>query len=235
MRVLCTVCARGGSKGILNKNIKPLLGKPLIVWSIEQAKNAGIFNRIVVSSDSNQILNIARDAGAQVFFKRAPELSGDEVGKISVIRDTLLKAEAFFNETYDVVVDLDVTSPLRTPKDIVAAFNLFIKNDYDNLFSVTYSKKNPYFNMVEIDSSGKVNICKKPDKPVKRRQDAPHVYSMNAAIYIWKREVLLQQDSLFLERTGIFLMDEEKAFDIDSYLDFYIVECLMKKRENDNR
>lgn len=230
MKVLCTICARGGSKGLPNKNIKHLLGKPLIVWTIEQAIDSGIFNRIVVSSDSEEILSIAAKSGAEVFFKRSPELSDDQVGKIPVIRDALLRSENFFKEVYDIIVDLDVTSPLRTPEDIVAAFNLFIERDYDNLFSATVARRNPYFNMVEIDSYGKVKLCKAKEESVKRRQDAPEVYEMNASIYIWKREILLIQDSLFLDKTGLYIMAQEKSFDIDSPVDFIIVECLMRKR-----
>lgn len=232
MKVLCTICARGGSKGVPNKNIRQILGKPLIVWTIEQAINSNLFDKIVVSSDSEQILKIAKENRAEVFFKREPKLSGDEVGKIEVIRDALLKSENFFQTTFNVIVDLDVTSPIRTPEDINRAFKIFIENDYDVLFSVTPSRRNPYFNMVEIDRYGKVGLCKTPVKPIKRRQDAPRVYDMNASIYIWKRDILINHNTLFLDKTGIYVMNEESAYDIDSELDLLIVECIMRKRQS---
>lgn len=232
MKVLCTICARGGSKGVPNKNIRQILGKPLIVWTIEQALNANLFDKVIVSSDSEQIMKIAREHGAEVFFKRDPILSGDEVGKIEVIRDALLRSENFFGTTFNVVVDLDVTAPLRTSYDIIRAFEAFINNDYDILFSVTPSRRNPYFNMVEIDQNGKVRLCKIPNQVIKRRQDAPRVYDMNASIYIWKRDVLINYNTLFLEKTGVYIMGEESAFDIDTEIDLLIVECIMKKIHN---
>lgn len=232
MKILCTICARGGSKGVPQKNLRPILGKPLIVWTIEQATDAGIFDKIVVSSDSEHILQIARENGAEVFFKREPKLSGDEVGKIEVIRDALIKSENFFETLFDIIVDLDVSSPIRTSEDIKNAFRIFIENDYDVLFSVTPSRKNPYFNMIEIDQDGKVSLCKSPVKPIKRRQDAPKVYDMNASIYIWKRETLINHNTLFLDKTGIYLMGEESAYDIDSELDLLIVECIIRKRQS---
>lgn len=232
MKVLCTICARGGSKGVPNKNIRQLLGKPLIVWTIEQAINSNLFDKIVVSSDSEQILKIAKENRAEAFFKREPRLSGDKVGKIEVIRDALLKSEGFFRTHFDVIVDLDVTSPIRNSEDIIQAYKTFIDNDYDILFSVAPSRKNPYFNMIEIDQNGKVRLCKTLNQPIKRRQDAPRVYDMNASIYIWKREILINHNTLFLDKTGIYVMGEESAYDIDSELDLLIVECIMRKGQN---
>ncbi|MCS7214647.1 MAG: acylneuraminate cytidylyltransferase family protein [Thermodesulfovibrio sp.] len=235
MNTLCTICARGGSKGVPNKNIKNLLGKPLILWTIEQAKASAVFDKIVVSSDSDQILKIAEENGIEVFFKRASELATDESGKIEVIRDALIRSENYYKRKFEYIVDLDVTSPMRNIEDIKKAFQLFIENDYDNLLSVVPARKNPYFNMIEINRDGRISICKKIDKKILRRQDAPMVYEMNASIYIWKRQTLLKEDSIILPNTGIYVMAQESSFDIDTELDFDIVEFLMRRKFYDKR
>jgi len=229
MKILCTICARGGSKGVKNKNIKNLNGKPLISYTIEQAKKSGLFEHIVLSSDSDDIIEIAGNYGAEVFFKRDSKLADDKAGKLDVIKDALIKSEKYYNEKFDVVIDLDVTSPLREVRDIKKAYELFITKRYDNLFSVMPSRRSPYFNMVEL-ADGKVKLIKELPNKVLRRQDAPKTYDMNASIYIWKREVLLKNDTVFLDNTGIYVMPEERSIDIDSELDFEFVEFLIRKK-----
>jgi len=233
--VLCTICARGGSKGVKNKNIRLLNGKPLIAYTIEQAKATNLFDHIVVSTDSDEIAEISKKYGAEVFFKRSSELATDTAEKIHVIRDAFIRSEQYYGKTYDYLIDLDATSPLRDVEDIINAFNQFKENNNDNLITATPSRRNPYFNMVEVDKNGKVYLSKKLDKKIVRRQDVPKVYDMNASIYIWKREVLLKEDNLFLENTGLYIMPMERSIDIDSELDFKIVEFLMRKKENAKR
>ena len=228
--VLCTICARGGSKGVKNKNIRLLNGKPLIAYTIEQAKESKLFEHIVISTDSDDIAKVAKEYGAEVFFKRSPKLASDTAGKLDVIRDAFVRSEEYYNETFDYLVDLDATSPLRNVEDIINSFNLFKKNNYDNLITAMPSKKNPYFNMVEQDKDGRVYLSKKLDISIVRRQDAPKTYDMNASIYIWKREIILNKNSIFLENTGLYVMPEERSIDIDSELDFEFVEFLIRKR-----
>ena len=228
--VLCTICARGGSKGVKNKNIRLLNGKPLIAYTIEQAKESKLFEHIVISTDSDDIAKVAKEYGAEVFFKRSPKLASDTAGKLDVIRDAFVRSEEYYNETFDYLVDLDATSPLRNVEDIINSFNLFKNNNYDNLITAMPSKKNPYFNMVEQDKDGRVYLSKKLDISIVRRQDAPKTYDMNASIYIWKREIILNKNSIFLENTGLYVMPEERSIDIDSELDFEFVEFLIRKR-----
>jgi CMP-N,N'-diacetyllegionaminic acid synthase len=232
--VLCTICARGGSQGVKNKNIRLLLGKPLIAHTIEQAKTSGLFDQIVISTDSDAIADIAIQHGAEVFFKRPSELASNTAPKLPAIRHALLQSEEHFNKMFDYLVDLDPTSPLRSSDDIVAAYHQFTEHENDNLFSAMPASSSPYFNMVELSKEGKVIISKKPSSPIYRRQDAPKVYDMNASIYVWKRDVLLNQDSIFLEKTGLYIMPEERSIDIDTEMEFDFVEFIMTKRqEND--
>lgn len=228
-KVLCTICARGGSKGVKNKNIKELCGKPLIAYTIEQAKASKLFEHIVISTDSDAIASVAKEYGAEVFFKRSAEMASDTAGKLDVIRDAFIRSEAHYQDTFDYLIDLDATAPLRSVEDIVNSFNQFLQNSNDNLITAMPSRRSPYFNLVEVDSNGKVALSKKLDGTVLRRQDTPKSYDMNASIYIWKRDAILNENSLFLDSTGLYVMPEERSIDIDNELDFAFVEFLMNK------
>ena len=229
-KVLCTICARGGSKGVKNKNIKPINNKPLIAYTIEQAKESGLFEHIVISSDSQDILNIAKEYGAEVFFQREEELSNDRAGKLDVIRDAFMRSEAYYKERFSYLIDLDATAPLRDTADILNAFKQFLEDDNDNLITAMPSRRSPYFNLVEVDKNNRVTLSKKLEESVKRRQDAPKSYDMNASIYIWKRDVILNSNTLFLEKTGLYVMPEERSIDIDNELDYKFVAFLMKEK-----
>ena len=228
-KVLCTICARGGSKGVKNKNIKEINGKPLIAYTIEQAKESGIFDHIVISTDSDDIARIAKKYGAEVFFKRSAEMASDTAGKLDVIRDAFVRSEEYYKKEYEYLVDLDATAPLRSVYDIVQSFEQFVKDDNDNLITAMPGRRSPYFNLVEVDENGKVALSKTLDSSVVRRQDAPKSYDMNASIYIWKRDVILKEKMLFLEKTGLYVMPEKRSIDIDTELDYKFVEFLMKE------
>ena len=230
--ILCTICARGGSKGVKNKNIKKLNGKPLIAYTIEQAKASGLFEHIVISTDSDDIANVAKQYGAEVFFKRSEEMASDTAGKLDVIKDAFIRSEDYYSRIFDYLIDLDATAPLRNLQDIINSFNQFKENNNDNLITAMPSRRSPYFNLVEQDKNGKVYLSKKLDGAIVRRQDAPKSYDMNASIYIWKRDIILNESSLFLEKTGLYVMPEERSIDIDNELDFKFVEFLMKERNN---
>ena len=228
--ILCTICARGGSKGVKNKNIKEINGKPLIAYTIEQAKNSKLFDHIIISTDSDDIANIAKNYGAEVFFKRSEEMASDTAGKLDVIKDAFVRSEEYYNKKYDYLIDLDATAPLRTVDDIINSFSQFKENNNDNLITAMPSRRSPYFNLVEVDKNGKVTLSKKLDDDIVRRQDAPKSYDMNASIYIWKRDIILKENSIFLQKTGLYVMPEERSIDIDNELDFDFVEFLLRKR-----
>jgi CMP-N-acetylneuraminic acid synthetase len=227
MKIVATICARGGSKGVPGKNIRPLGGKPLIVHTIEAAQKCRLIDKIVVSTDSPQIAEIARTGGAEVPFLRPPELATDSAPKLAAIKHAVRFLESQQGYRPDIVVDLDPTSPLRTVKDIENCIKLVRDEGADNVFSVIRAHRNPYFNMVEV-INGRVQLVKRLPSPVARRQDAPPVYDMNASIYAWKIEALLKNDSLFLERTRIYEMPDW-ARDIDSEIDFKFVELIIKE------
>jgi len=230
-KILCTICARGGSKGVKNKNIKELNGKPLIAYTIEQAKDLGLFDHIVVSTDSDVIASIAQEYGAEIFFKRSADMASDTAGKLDVIRDAFIRSEEYYHTSFDYLIDLDATAPLRNVEDIINSFKQFQENDNDNLITAMPGRRSPYFNLVEQNKEGKVYLSKTLDSAIVRRQDAPKSYDMNASIYIWKRDAILNEKSLFLEKTGLYVMPEERSIDIDTELDYKFVEFLMK--END--
>lgn len=226
--ILCSICARGGSKGVKNKNIRLINGLELIAYSIYQAKNSKLFKHIVVSTDSDEIAAVAKKHGAEVFFKREAKLSSDTAAKVPVIRDCLLRSEKHYGKKFDYVVDLDATAPLRTSTDIVKAYELFIKEKKENLITACEARKNPYFNMVELKDDKSVVLCKRSS--FRRRQDAPPVYDMNASIYIFTRARLMKTDVVFGKHTALYLMDKTSAFDIDDELDFKIVNMLISEK-----
>jgi len=229
--ILCTICARGGSKGVKNKNIKLLHGKPLIAYTIEQALNSKLFEYIVVSTDSDKIAEVSKEYGAEIFFRRSSEMSSDKAGKLEVIRDAFLRSEEHYNTTFDYLIDLDATAPLRNTDDIINSFRQFLENNNDNLITAMSSRRSPYFNLIEVDENGNVNLSKPLNERIIRRQDTPKTYDMNASIYIWKRDVILKDNNLFLDKTGLYVMPEERSIDIDAELDYKFVEFIMKDND----
>ena len=221
---------RAGSKGVVNKNLKLINNKPLLYYTINQAKKSKIFTKIVVSTDSNKIAKISKKYGAEVFFKRPKKMSSSTSPKIPVVRHALIKSEKEFDLKFDYIFDLDVTSPLRTVNDLQKSFKKFKKNNLDNLISATKSNKSPYFNQIEFKKS-KYDIVKRIKNFPKRRQDSPKVYDMNASIYIWKRNKLLSSDNLFTNKTSLYLMPPERSCDIDTLLDFEFVNYMILKNE----
>lgn len=230
MSRICTICARGGSKGIKNKNIRELAGKPLIALSLEQARSSNLFDFIAVSSDSVEILDVARSHGADLLVDRPSELATDTAAKIPVIRHCVEEAEQFFGKRFDVIVDLDATSPLRLVADIQGAVDLLENSNVSNIITAAPARRSPYFNLVELAEDGVVRLSKPLQKPIVRRQDSPQCFDMNASIYVWKRSALFDYPTVFNADTRLFVMPEERSIDIDTELDFEIVGLMMRKR-----
>jgi CMP-N,N'-diacetyllegionaminic acid synthase len=229
MSITCVIGARGGSKGVSGKNTRLLLGKPLIGWSIEQANACPEINRTVVSTDSEAIADVARSFGAEVPFMRPPSLASDTAGKWEVWQHALEACERHYGETIEIFVDLDCTSPLRDVADISAAIAQFRRSKVDAVFSVCDSRKNPYFNMVEV-VDGCQRLSKILPKPVVRRQDAPRVYEHVASIYVLAPEYLRRGNGLLSGCTHGYDIGQEKSLDIDSDFDFELIESIMRKR-----
>ena len=230
MTRICTICARAGSKGVKKKNIRQLAGKPLIAYTIEQAKSSGLFDVIAVSSDSGEILSVASGCGASILVERPVELATDTASKVPAIQHCVREAERIVGKQFDVVVDLDVTSPLRIIEDIRGAVELLEANSVSNVITGAPSRRSPYFNLVELDEDGVVRLSKPLEKPIVRRQDSPKCFDMNASIYVWQRAALFSYPTVFNADTRLFVMPEDRSVDIDIELDFEIVEFLMNRR-----
>ena len=230
MNILCTICARKGSKGLRNKNFLKLNGKELFWHTYNQAKKIKAISNIVISTDSQSFIKKIKSKKIDIFFERPKFLSGSQIGKVPVIRHAVKKAENYYKKKFDIIMDLDVSSPLRNIKDIKNCLKMFKNKESTNLITGTKSRKNPYFNMIEI-SKNKVKLSKKHNKNIVRRQHAPIVYEMNASIYLWKRNYLLKNNKLFTKTTLFYEMPYERSVDIDSYIDFKIVKLLMKNEK----
>ncbi len=229
-RRLCTVCARGGSKGVVNKNLRPMAGKPLIAHSLIQAKAVGLFDAIAVSSDSAEILAAAAQWGADELIERPEELASDTADKAPAIGHCVAEVERRHGVRFEVLVDMDATSPLRLPEDILGAVTLLEDSGATNVITGAPARRSPYFNLVERGATGAVALAKNSGPRVDRRQDAPPCFDMNASIYVWRREPFMAAPAVFYPDTLLYEMPEERSFDIDSELDFAIVEFLLSRR-----
>lgn len=225
MSVIASICARGGSQGVPGKNIRMLAGKPLIVHTIDQALACPEIDEVFVSTDSAAIAEIAKAAGAQVPFLRPAHLATNAAPKIPVIQHLVTEIQRR-GAVISTIVDLDPTSPLRKVADIQACIGLLDK-DTDVVITTFEAEKNPYFNMVEVKTDGNVGLVKQSNVPVHSRQTAPKVYSMNASIYVWHADTLAL--GLWDGRVRMYVMPRERSIDIDSELDFLLVEQLIGK------
>ena len=230
MSLICTICARSGSKGVIGKNARDLLGKPVFAWSIEQARETGLFGAIAFSSDSDALLEGALKAGADIAIKRPDEMATDTAPKLPAIRHCLEQTIARTGQTPDIFVDLDVTSPLRLASDITGAVALLRQSGARNVITGAPARRSPYFNQVEQRADGSIGLSKTADPPIVRRQDAPRCFDMNASIYVWRVAPFLDQPAVFYPDTRLFEMPEERSIDIDSDLDFALVELLLRRR-----
>ncbi|MEL0008985.1 MAG: acylneuraminate cytidylyltransferase family protein [Flammeovirgaceae bacterium] len=237
MNILITICARGGSKGIIDKNIKNISGKPLIEYTIQIAKKitSDYKAKLALSTDDSKIKQIADKLGLFSNYKRPDYLATDSAGKIETIKDLLLYEESLVDFKYDFVLDLDVTSPLRTLADIKNGLEILKLNKSAlNLFSVNAASRNPYFNMVEENSNGFVSIVKSPpNENILTRQSAPKVYDLNASFYWYRRSFFdLNQKSTITDKSLIYKMNHI-CFDLDYTVDFLFLEYLIENNKLD--
>jgi len=225
MSTIATICARGGSQGLPGKNIRPLHGKPLIAWTIEQALACPAIQGVYVSTDDPAIAEVARSYGAEVPGFRPAGLATSAAPKLPVIAHLVGEVEAA-GVSVSRIVDLDPTSPLRNLADIDACLEL-LDADTDCVITAYPAEKNPYFNMVELDADGLAGLSKPLGTAVTGRQQAPAVYAMNASIYVWHRRSL--DKGIWAGRTRLHVMPRERSIDVDSLIDFELVELIMAK------
>jgi CMP-N,N'-diacetyllegionaminic acid synthase len=228
-RVLATICARGGSKGVRGKNVRLLHGKPLLQYTIECVQRSTAIDRFVFSTDSDEIADVIRSLGHDVPYMRPPELAGDAAAKIDAIRhvtEFVERTDRFFP---DIVVDLDIGVPLRTASDVDRAVSALAADDaMEAVVTVYPAERNPYFNMVERQPDGYYGVVRKIAPPLVRRQDAPAVYSVTPAVFAWKRDKM-HITHLYEGRWGVVEMPAERAIDIDNEFEFELVEFLMAR------
>lgn len=230
MNILFTICGRAGSKGFKNKNLKIMNGVPLVYYSLAAISLYGDAHpehniQVAVNTDSNELINIIKEQTKLKdirFVDREANLSGDLVAKVDVIRDTFLKSGD--NDTIDIVVDLDITSPMRRLCDVENVINELVKEEsYELVFSVVPARRSPYFNMVEKKGGYYNKVC---PSSFTTRQQAPQVYEMNASIYAYRSSFLRKEiEKTILEyRCGIAEMQDYLVLDIDSEEDFVMME-----------
>lgn len=227
MRRVCTILARGGSKGLPGKNLRPLAGKSLVARTVAQAREANLFDVVVASSDDPDILAEARAWGVDLAVERPADMATDAASKLPPIQHAVLAAERQLGAPCDIIVDLDVTSPLRIVDDIRGAVRLQEETGATSVITGAPARKSPYFNLVETDAQGRVRLCKPTVPRIARRQEAPPCYDMNAAVYVWQRAMFMSRPDVFYDDTRIYVMPEERSHDIDTPLDFTFVSLIL--------
>lgn len=224
MKPLFVIPARGGSKGIPGKNIKPLRGKPLIAYSVEVARQLADDCDICVTTDDEAIADVVRNLGLEVPFMRPAYLATDGCGTYEV----LLHAVKYYEDLgcdYDTLVLLQPTSPMRTADDVRAAINAY-SLDIDMVVTVTEASSNPYYNCYETDAEGFLHISK-GDGSFVRRQDAPKAWEYNGAVYVINIDSLKRMPLSKFSRRKMVEMSRERSVDLDTPLDWLVAEAVM--------
>lgn len=231
MKVTAFIFARGGSKGLPGKNIRPLGGKPLIAWSIEHALAVKRIERVIVSTDSEEIATVARAYGAAVPFIRPAELARDDSPEWLAWRHALNYLLDTDGALPEIMVSVPATAPLRLPIDIENCLDEYEKGDADMVITVTDAHRNPYFNMVKVNADGTVGLVIPPQSAIARRQDTPMIYDMTTVAYVARSKFVMTHNATFEGRVRAVHVPPERALDIDTLLDFQIAECLLNVRE----
>ncbi len=230
MNSVAFIFAREGSKGLPGKNIRLFGGKPLIAWSIECALAVQTIQRVIVSTDSNQIADIAKAFGAEVPFLRPSELATDKSPEWLSWRHGLEYIAKTSGSLPDAMISLPVTSPLRQVSDVENCLVEYSKGQCDVVITVTDANRNPYFNMVRKNQDGSVSLAM-PDSRVTRRQDAPIFFDMATVCYVANPVFVQSHESMFDGRVRAIHVPKQRSIDIDSLMDFQFAEYLLSLRE----
>ena len=233
MKAVAFIFARGGSKGLPGKNIKILAGKPLIAWSIEQAIGINRINRVIVSTDSEEIAKIAIEFGAEVPFLRPSDLASDEASEWLAWRHAIQYLHQTDKNTYMAMVSIPTTAPLRLGEDIEKCLDEYEKGTSEVVVTITDAHRNPYFNMVKNNQDGTLAVVIPSKVQVGRRQEGPVIYDMTTVCYVANMDFVLKNNSIFEGRVRGVHIPPERAIDIDTQLDFHFAEFLMNLRMNE--
>jgi N-acylneuraminate cytidylyltransferase len=227
MNAVALICARGGSKGLPGKNIRLLGGKPLIAWAIEQALAVRRVRRVIVSTDSEEIAAVAREAGAEVPFLRPADLAQDNSPEWLVWRHALEYLKTNEGGYPGALIVVPVTAPLRAVEDLERCLDEYEKGGADVVVTVTDAHRSPYFNMIKTQSDGYDCLVIPPETTVSRRQDAPVVYDMTTVGYVARPDFVMTGNGIFEGKVRHVRVPAERALDTDTLLDFRIAECLL--------
>jgi CMP-N-acetylneuraminic acid synthetase len=230
MRAVAFIFARGGSKGLPGKNIRLLGRKPLIAWSIEHARAVSRIDRVIVSTDSEEIAGVAREFGAETPFLRPAELAQDNTPEWLAWRHALNFIQQQEGGLPDAMVSVPATAPLRLPCDIEHCLDVFSEGRSDMVVTVTDAHRSPYFNMVKVLPDGSVGLVIPPASSVGRRQDVPVVFDMTTVAYVARPGFVLEQSGVFAGVVRHVHIPVERSIDIDTLIDFRIAECLLNER-----
>jgi CMP-N-acetylneuraminic acid synthetase len=229
---IALICVRAGSKGLPGKNLLELEGKSLLARAVEQARSISLINRVIVSTDCPIMADIAIKSGADVPFMRPSILAADSSPEWQVWKHAInyLKSESTLLPNSLVV--LPVTSPLRNIKDIEECISVFNKKNHDIVISVSEAKRNPYFNMVCINSKGNLELAIKSNIKYTRRQDAPIIYDITTVAYVVDPIFILNHSGIFDGKVGYVKVPSERAVDIDDAIDFELAKLLLRNKQS---
>lgn len=230
IEVIGLITARGGSKALPRKNVKLLAGKPLIAWTIEAAQKSRGLSRIIVSTDNEEIIQIAREWGAEVPFVRPIELAQDDTPHILVVKHAIEWLETHNRARPDYIMLLQPTSPLRITEDIEAAINIAEKYKATAVVSVCETRNHPYLSKRILADGVLADFVQATELSYLRRQDLPSAYALNGAIYLNQRESLLCNHTFLPQPTYSYIMPIERSLDVDSAWDFFLAELILKNR-----
>ncbi len=223
--MICGVVpARGGSKGVPGKNVRTLLGRPLICRTIQAAQASTELGRLLVSTDDDEIASISREAGAEVPFKRPAEISGDASTTFEVLRHAVMWVEQQSQVRIDAVVTLQPTSPFRRAEHIDAAIRLWRESGAPSVISVCRAEHSPYW-MGQLEGNLFLPLLGEVHRHP-QRQALPDVFRLNGAVYVTSRKTLLEEGRILGEGTRAIVMTEDESLDIDTELDFTIGELI---------
>ena len=221
--------ARGGSKGVRNKNLRPVLGKPLVAHSVECGLACPSVDHVVLSTDSEEIAKVGSEWGAEVPFLRPAELAEDTSPMLSVLQHGTIECERLYGERVETLVLLHPTNPLRSVEDVESCIALLGAGDCDAVITARPARRSPYFNVVEKEGPYVRLVIPSPE-PVGRRQDSPEVYDLDTSVWVYSRRALLEEQARIPAKTKMYLMPEERTIDLDTELDFEMLEFLLAHR-----
>lgn len=231
--IFAIIPARGGSKGLPRKNVLPLLGVPLIGYTIEAAKKSKYIRRTIVSTDDKEIAEVSLKYGAEVPFIRPKELAGDNTSTNDVIEHVLNVLEKEDGKLPDIICLLQCTSPLRTVSDIDNTIEKMLETNSDSAVAVCEVESNPYW--TNIFKGEKLEYFLEEGKNITRRQDLPKIYEINGAVYVARVKSFLKYKTLETPNMTGYIMEKEKSIDIDTLIDFKMAEFILtNKNEKEN-